>query len=152
MLPTLNLTKPLSAFWANAGVRNSSGPSRPNAAAAVAADMTKPRREMLCMMSSLDTCIELPERPPAYARIEGTGATQPQCHAFVMLYDRRLTVAPADDVGGNARKIQQQAHQIASRTAGIAVLPVSLSGGHRTRGQQGQSPPTKPAHKIHILH
>jgi hypothetical protein len=40
---------------------NSSGPSRPKAAAAVAAEMTKPRREMLCMMSSLDG-LNLPDR------------------------------------------------------------------------------------------
>ena len=47
--PTLNLATSWAAFCANAGVRNSSGPSSPKAAPAAAAEITKPRREMLCM-------------------------------------------------------------------------------------------------------
>ena len=69
MSPTLNLTKPLSAFCASAGVRNSSGPSRPKAAAAAVAEITKPRREILCMMSSLHTCLAS-QTWRAYAAIE----------------------------------------------------------------------------------
>ena len=52
MSPTLNLTTSWAAFCANAGVKNSSGPSSPNAAPAAAVEITKPRREMLCMSAT----------------------------------------------------------------------------------------------------
>ena len=81
--PTLNLTKPLSAFCANAGVRNSSGPSRPKAAAAAVAEITKPRREMLCMMSSLDTRLAC-QTTGTYASIKSWYAIRKRGHGVLM--------------------------------------------------------------------